>query len=201
MDSESCDGIDNDGDGSVDEGQPDADLDGVCDDIDSEDCDGLDNDGDGSADEDFDDLDGNGIADCFESEDVCDGTDDDGDGVIDEDPTNTTGFSPMLGSYHSDGAPVVVISTDTSQTTPLMAGGSEVSLGVSGVTTSAYNPADGLLYMVTGDNDEALMNNLDEFLMKKLKIPSGILTKEDINFVRKIKMSRNSKVKDEIIVL
>ena len=49
---ETCDLIDNDGDGLVDEGMADADGDGLCDDMDSEDCgDGIDNDGDGWIDE------------------------------------------------------------------------------------------------------------------------------------------------------
>lgn len=49
-DSEACDGVDNDGDGLVDEGF-DADDDGLADCFDDEDCDGIDNDGDGLADE------------------------------------------------------------------------------------------------------------------------------------------------------
>lgn len=48
---EPCDGVDNDGDGDVDEGWPDTDHDGIADCVDSEECDGIDNDGDGSVDE------------------------------------------------------------------------------------------------------------------------------------------------------
>ncbi|MDC6352006.1 SprB repeat-containing protein [Zeaxanthinibacter sp. PT1] len=60
-DYEECDGLDNDGDGQIDEG-----LD--CEEV----CDGLDNDGDGEIDEGLD---------CVE---LCDGVDNDGDGMIDE---------------------------------------------------------------------------------------------------------------------
>ena len=48
---EPCDGVDNDGDGTVDEGWADTDHDGIADCVDSEECDGVDNDGDGSVDE------------------------------------------------------------------------------------------------------------------------------------------------------
>jgi hypothetical protein len=86
---ETCDGVDNDGDGSVDDGFSDADLDGSADCVDADDdndgasdvdeinagsdplsgdsapevCDGADNDGDGSVDEGFADTDGDGTGD------------------------------------------------------------------------------------------------------------------------------------------
>lgn len=62
---EECDGVDNDGDGAVDEGFPDTDLDGTADCRDAEECDDLDNDGDGEVDEGFD-LDEDHIPDCDE---------------------------------------------------------------------------------------------------------------------------------------
>ncbi len=81
---EICDGIDNDGDGDIDEGfESDADGDGILDCIDIEECDGLDNDGDGLVDEDFTDTDRDGTADCLDAEE-CDGLDNDGDGLVDE---------------------------------------------------------------------------------------------------------------------
>ncbi|MCO4772202.1 MAG: putative metal-binding motif-containing protein, partial [Deltaproteobacteria bacterium] len=104
---EVCDGLDNDGDGMVDEGF-DMDGDGVttcagdCDDNDAgnypgnaETCDGTDEDCDGLIDEDFD-ADGDGYTscdgDCDDTDatvypgatEVCDGDDEDCDGVIDE---------------------------------------------------------------------------------------------------------------------
>ena len=48
---ESCNGVDDDCDGVVDDGTPDSDGDGLCDARDTETCDGLDNDGDGLGDE------------------------------------------------------------------------------------------------------------------------------------------------------
>ncbi len=80
---EDCDGKDNNCNGLVDEGQPDADSDGTADCLDVEDCDGVDNDGDGQVDEDFGDADHDGVADCVGSE-LCDGLDNDGDGQVDE---------------------------------------------------------------------------------------------------------------------
>jgi hypothetical protein len=84
-DVEECDGIDNDGDGFIDEGF-DADKDGIKDCFDVEICNGKDDDGDGEIDEGFPDTDGDGIPDC---RDNCpdtpnpDQTDVDGDGIGD----------------------------------------------------------------------------------------------------------------------
>lgn len=94
-----CDGADNDGDGTVDEGFPDADGDGQADCADPDDdndgisdadeiaagsdpfdaasvpevCDGGDNDLDGSVDEGFTDTDGDGQANCVDPDDDNDG--------------------------------------------------------------------------------------------------------------------------------
>ncbi len=81
-DEEVCNGLDDDGDSTIDEELPDADADGTCDGEDAEECDGMDNDGDGDIDEGFD-VDGDGLADCFDPEE-CDGADNDGDGEVDE---------------------------------------------------------------------------------------------------------------------
>jgi hypothetical protein len=52
VDEETCDGLDNNGNGSVDEGYADSDGDGTADCVEPELCDCEDNDGDGSVDED-----------------------------------------------------------------------------------------------------------------------------------------------------
>jgi hypothetical protein len=80
---EVCNGVDDSCNEEIDEGLPDSDADGICNELDVEECDGLDNDGDGLVDEDFADTDLDGIADCVETEE-CDGLDNDGDGQIDE---------------------------------------------------------------------------------------------------------------------
>ena len=79
---ETCDDIDNNCDGDVDEGF-DSDVDTLADCLDTEECDDLDNDGDGDIDEGFD-SDVDGTADCNDVE-LCDGLDNDGDGDTDED--------------------------------------------------------------------------------------------------------------------
>ncbi len=80
---EVCDGLDNNGDGQVDEGFEDSDGDGIADCVDDEECDGIDNDGDGLIDEGWPDSDYDTIADCIDREE-CDGLDNNGDGQIDE---------------------------------------------------------------------------------------------------------------------
>jgi len=98
MDSEECDGLDNDGDGSADEGYSDVDGDGTADCVDVEECDGVDNDGDGDVDEGVsDDTDADGYTecdgDCDDDEasawpgnvESLDQVDNDCDGFVDED--------------------------------------------------------------------------------------------------------------------
>ena len=94
---EACDGLDNDGDGAIDEDFADSDGDGSADCRDTETCDGVDNNGDGEIDEGFD-ADSDGSAPCGATPDCDDadpsrspgqtetsnGLDDDCDGAVDE---------------------------------------------------------------------------------------------------------------------
>ncbi|HEV8590310.1 MAG TPA: kelch repeat-containing protein [Pyrinomonadaceae bacterium] len=116
---EACDGVDNDLDGSIDEGFTDTDTDGQADCVDTDDdndgasdaaeiacdsnpqnatstcevCDGVDNDLDGPVDEGFTDTDSDGQADCVDA-------DDDNDGQLDSDEI-ACGSNPLLGSSKS----------------------------------------------------------------------------------------------------
>ena len=102
--SESCDGIDNDCDGTADEGFGDGDSDGIADCVDVEECDGLDNDGDGDVDEDQVDTDKDGTCDAIDAE-SCDGLDNDGDGDIDEDfnDADSDGIADCVDTETCDG--------------------------------------------------------------------------------------------------
>jgi uncharacterized protein (TIGR03382 family) len=99
-----CDGIDNDCDGTADNGYTDTDGDGTADCVEVEECDGVDNDGDGLVDEGFPDTDGDGICDGIDGE-VCDGADNDGDGLVDEGfpDTDGDGIVDCLDSETCDG--------------------------------------------------------------------------------------------------
>ena len=41
---------------------------------------------------------------------------------------------------------------------------------------------------------------LDEFFDKKLKVPSGVLSSNDINYVRRVAATRRAKVQEEVLV-
>ncbi len=101
---ESCDGVDNNCDGEVDEGYGDTDGDGTADCVDIEECDGLDNDGDGDVDEGMPDSDGDGTCDDLDYEE-CDGLDNDGDGYADEDfkDTDSDGIADCVDTEECDG--------------------------------------------------------------------------------------------------
>ncbi len=104
MDTEECDGLDNNGDGVTDEGFGDSDGDGTADCVDTEECDGVDNNGDGVTDKGFSDVDGDGTADCQDVEE-CDGVDNNGDGVTDEGyaDTDQDGTADCVDTEECDG--------------------------------------------------------------------------------------------------
>jgi len=87
---ESCNGADDNCDGSTDEGLSDADSDGTCDALDTEECSGADNDGDGLVDCDDSDCaaDEACVASDPEPETEPDDEEDPGDDTEDETPTS-----------------------------------------------------------------------------------------------------------------
>ena len=107
-DTEQCDGVDNDGDGTVDEGFADTDADGAADCVD-------------------DDDDGDGTGDAFDcapvdpsrhpgAAELCNGADDDCDAAVDEDPSDVGGscgessvFPCSFGTYQCVGGTRVCV--------------------------------------------------------------------------------------------
>ena len=55
-------------------------------------------------------------------------------------------------------------------------------------------------FPVEGNSPDELIRGLDEFVLKKMKVPSGVLDDKDINFIRKVKASKRMKVRNEVIV-
>ena len=53
---------------------------------------------------------------------------------------------------------------------------------------------------IQGDTQEQMLAGLDDFVINKLKIPTGVMNKDDVTYVRRVKSSRRSKIKDELLV-
>ena len=56
------------------------------------------------------------------------------------------------------------------------------------------------LFPITGKDDDELKCQLEDFLTNKLRIPTGNLTKDDFKYLRRIKMTRRSKITDKVLV-
>ncbi len=138
-------GLDDDGDGSTDEGdKDDDDEDGL---IDEDPLDGIDNDGDGNIDEDTgDDSNIAGMDDDGDgSIDEGDAKDDDEDGTINEDPLN-----PVIYSYDSGTSTLQVSDTYSAQTVVL-------STRVSAFQVTYEAPQRILITLtLTGDDGESV---------------------------------------------
>ena len=55
-------------------------------------------------------------------------------------------------------------------------------------------------FPIEGTNDEQIKANLESFVAEKLRIPQGVLRPEDVQFVRRVRSSKRSKIQDEIMV-
>ena len=55
-------------------------------------------------------------------------------------------------------------------------------------------------FPITGQSKEELDAGLEDFVLNKLKIPTGVLAREDINYVRKVKATKKSQIADEVLV-
>ena len=57
------------------------------------------------------------------------------------------------------------------------------------------------IFPIIGSTQEELLTALDEFIIDKLRIPCGVLSKEDVVYVRKVKTAKKSKIQDELLVV
>ena len=55
-------------------------------------------------------------------------------------------------------------------------------------------------FPIPGQTNEDLLTGLDDFIINKLRIPAGVLNKEDVVYVRKVRSAKKSKVQDELLV-
>ena len=55
-------------------------------------------------------------------------------------------------------------------------------------------------FPIPGQTNEDLLDGLDDFIIQKLRIPAGVLDKEDVIYVRKVRSANKSKVSDELLV-
>ena len=55
-------------------------------------------------------------------------------------------------------------------------------------------------FPIAGNTKEELVKGLDDFVLSKLRVPSGVLSSDDIGFVRRARATKRSKIKDEIVV-
>ena len=55
-------------------------------------------------------------------------------------------------------------------------------------------------FPINGSTEAEMTKELGNFVVEKLKIPSGILSDKDINFVRRVKSSKRSKIENEVLV-
>ena len=55
-------------------------------------------------------------------------------------------------------------------------------------------------FPIEGKTQEELLRSLDEFVLTKLKVPSGLLCNEDINFIRPVRATKRNKLPNEVLV-
>ena len=55
-------------------------------------------------------------------------------------------------------------------------------------------------FPIAGITKDELLKSLDEFVLQKLRVPFGVLSSEDIGFVRRARTTKRSKTKDEVVV-
>ncbi len=77
-------------------------------------------------------------------------------GLIPEPCVDDDGTTTLILAYRDAEGAISTVRSDTGHTEPLEAGGSTVTTGLSGTTTAAVNPLDGLVYLATGEGDDRL---------------------------------------------
>ena len=55
-------------------------------------------------------------------------------------------------------------------------------------------------FPVKGATDADMAKELDTFVTDKLRLPSGVLSTRDIDYIRRVKSSKRSKISDELLV-
>ena len=55
-------------------------------------------------------------------------------------------------------------------------------------------------FPIIGKTENQMRTSLDKFFSEKLKIPTGDLSNDDINFIRRTRATKRSKIQDEVLV-
>ncbi len=71
-------------------------------------------------------------------------------------PCETTPASSLVLAYRDSRGALSRVESDTGRTEPLRVGDQILTTGLQGTTTAAFNPSDGLVYLATGEGDDAL---------------------------------------------
>ncbi len=77
-------------------------------------------------------------------------------GLIPEPCVDAGGATTLILAYRDAEGAISTVRSDTGATAPLEAGGDIVTTRLSGTTTAAVNPIDGLVYLATGEGDDRL---------------------------------------------
>ena len=55
-------------------------------------------------------------------------------------------------------------------------------------------------FPIAGKTTKEMIQSLDEFVLKKLRVPAGVLNETDIKYIRRVRTTKRSKIQEEALV-